>query len=368
LIYHGLVRPILWLLPAETAHHVAFGALRFAVQVPGLRWALEKRLAVDDPALHVRAFGVDFPNPLGLAAGFDKNALGYDALGRIGFGSVEVGTVTGLAQPGNPKPRLFRLPEDRALINRMGFNNDGADVVSARLAFGPGRGARGGTVLGVNIGKTRAVPEERAVEDYVRGAERLGPLADYVVVNVSSPNTPGLRDLQAVEKLRPLLAAVRAALERSSTDRRVPLLVKIAPDLADADVDRVADLALEVGLEGVIATNTTISREGLRTDPERVARMGAGGVSGEPLAARSLAVLRRLRARVGNQLVLVSAGGIATAEDAWTRVRAGATLLQLYTALIYEGPGLPRVLLEGLAARIRRDGFARLQDAVGADA
>jgi dihydroorotate dehydrogenase len=368
LIYHALVRPVLWLLPAETAHHVAFGALRFAVQVPGLRWALEKSLGVEDPALRVRAFGVDFPNPLGLAAGFDKNAIGYDALRRIGFGFVEVGTVTGLAQPGNPRPRLFRLAEDRALLNRMGFNNDGADVVSGRLAFGGWRpGGRRG-VLGVNIGKTKAVPEERAVEDYVRGAERLGPLADYVVVNVSSPNTPGLRDLQAVEKLRPLLIAVRDALGRSSPDRRVPLLVKIAPDLADADVDAVAALALELRLEGIIATNTTISREGLRTDPERVARLGAGGLSGEPLAARSLAVLRRLRAAVGRELVLVSVGGIATADDAWTRVRAGATLLQLYTALIYEGPGLPRVLLEGLAARMRRDGFKRLQDAVGADA
>ena len=365
-MYRSLARPILWRLPAELAHHVAFGALRFATQVPGLEEALRKSLGVADPALRVRAFGLDFPNPLGLAAGFDKNGLGYDALGAIGFGFVEVGTVTGHAQPGNPEPRLFRLPEDRALINRMGFNNDGADVVASRLAH-RGRGD-GVTLVGANIGKTRSVPEERAAEDYVRSAERLGPLADYMVVNVSSPNTPGLRDLQSVEKLRPLLAAVRSALDRSAPRRRVPLLVKIAPDLADADVDAIADLALELGLEGIVATNTTLSREGLRTDAARVARIGAGGVSGAPLATRSLAVLRRLRARVGDRLVLVSAGGIATAADAWVRVRAGATLLQLYTALIYEGPGLPRELLEGLAERARREGFDKVQDAVGVDA
>jgi dihydroorotate dehydrogenase len=368
LIYRWLARPLLWLLPAELAHHVAFAALRVAHGVPGVRRALSRRFGVDDPALRVRAFGVDFPNPLGLAAGFDKNALGYDAMGAIGFGCVEVGTVTGHAQPGNPKPRLFRLPEDRALVNRLGFNNDGAESVARRLRVERRSGSAPPAVVGVNVGKTRAVPDERATEDYVRGAERLAPLADYVVVNVSSPNTPGLRDLQSVDRLRPLLSAVRGALERAVPGRRVPLLVKIAPDLADADVDRVADLALELGLEGIIATNTTISRDGLRTDPERVARLGAGGLSGAPLAERSLAVLRRLRARVGDRLVLVSVGGISSADDAWERVRAGATLLQLYTALIYEGPGLPRTLLRGLADRMRREGFETLADAVGADA
>jgi dihydroorotate dehydrogenase len=365
-MYRSLFRPLLWRLPAETAHHVAFGALRFVVQVPGLRAALGKSLRAGDPALRVRALGLDFPNPLGLAAGFDKNALGYQALASIGFGFVEVGTVTGQPQPGNPRPRLFRLPEDDALINRMGFNNDGADVVAARLSRRPPGDVH--AVVGANIGKTKVVPDERAVEDYVRAAERLGPVADYLVVNVSSPNTPGLRDLQSVAKLGPLLVAVRGTLDRADPGRRVPLLVKIAPDLADADVDAVADLALGLGLEGIIATNTTISREGLRTDAARVAELGAGGLSGAPLAARSLAVLRRLRARVGDRLVLVSAGGIATAEDAWGRVRAGATLLQLYTALIYEGPGLPRKLLEGLVERARRDGFQKVQEAVGVDA
>jgi dihydroorotate dehydrogenase len=310
----------------------------------------------------VRALGLDFPNPIGLAAGFDKNALGYDALASLGFGFVEVGTVTGEGQPGNPHPRMFRLPADRALLNRLGFNNEGADAVAARLT-----GSRR-TPVGVNIGKTRAVPDERATDDYVKGAEKLGPLADYLVVNVSSPNTPGLRDLQAVERLRPLLLAVREALDRASPGKRIPLLVKIAPDLADADVDAVADLALELRLDGIIATNTTISREGLRTDARRVAELGAGGVSGAPLKARSLAVLERLRSRVGDRLVLISAGGIATVDDAWERIRAGATLLQLYTALIYEGPSLPRRLAAGLAARAESEGFQSVQQAVGSGA
>jgi dihydroorotate dehydrogenase len=283
-------------------------------------------------------------------------------LGALGFGFVEVGTVTGHPQAGNPTPRLFRLPDDRALINRMGFNNDGADAVARRLRSG------GRTVVGANIGKTKAVPEELAIQDYVKSAERLGPLVSYLVVNVSSPNTPGLRDLQSVERLEPLLVAVRQALDRSAPERRVPLLVKIAPDLADADVDRVAELALRLGLDGIIATNTTVSRKGLRTSPARIAALGAGGLSGPPLAARSLEILRLLRARVGSRIVLVSVGGIGTVEDAWERIRSGATLLQIYTALVYQGPGLPAELLTGLAARVRGEGFATLQDAIGTDA
>jgi dihydroorotate dehydrogenase len=360
LIYRWLVRPLLWLFPAETAHHLAFRALRLSTRVPGIGGLLGTRRS-DDPALRVRALGLEFPNPLGLAAGFDKNALGYDALASLGFGFVEVGTVTGNAQPGNPPPRMFRLPADRALLNRLGFNNEGADAVAPRL-----RHSRR-TPVGVNIGKTKAIPDEHAIDDYVKGAERLGPMADYLVVNVSSPNTPGLRDLQSVERLRPLLGAVRAAMDRASPGKRVPLLVKIAPDLADADVDAVADLALELGLDGIIATNTTISREGLRTDAAEVARLSAGGISGAPLKARSLAVLRRLRARVGDRLVLVSVGGIATADDAWERIRAGATLLQLYTALIYEGPSLPGKLTTGLLERAKREGFATVQQAVGSE-
>lgn len=350
MIYRWLVRPLLWLLPAETAHRLTFAVLRAAARIPGVRPWLRALFRVSDPALPVRALGLTFPSPLGLAAGFDKDAHGYDVLGDLGFGFVEVGTVTAQPQPGNPRPRLFRLARDRALINRMGFNNDGAEAMARRLSE-PRR-----TIVGVNLGKTKVVPEARAVEDYVQSAERLGPLADYMVVNVSSPNTPGLRNLQAVDKLGPLLTAVREALDRVVTDRRVPLLVKIAPDLSDDDVHAVADLALALGLDGIIATNTTLSREGLRTPPARLEAIGPGGLSGAPLKARALEVLERLRARVGDRLVLVAAGGIETADDAWARLRAGATLVQVYTALIYEGPGLPKQILRGLADRAREDG------------
>jgi len=297
--------------------------------------------------LRVRALGLSFPGPVGLAAGFDKDARGTRGLAALGFGFVEVGTVTARAQPGNPRPRMFRLTADRALVNRMGFNNAGAAAAAARLAR-----ARGGPVVGVNIGKTRAVPDADAAADYAASARAVAAVADYVVVNVSSPNTPGLRDLQAADRLLPVLTAVRSALDASSPTRRVPLLVKIAPDLADADVDAVADLALELGLDGIIATNTTVSRDGLASPAAEVAAAGAGGLSGPPLRARSLAVLRRLHARAGDRLVLIAAGGIETPDDAWERLRAGATLVQAYTAFVYGGPLWPRRMHAGLARRL----------------
>lgn len=351
-------------LPAETAHQAGFGLLRAATAVPGLGWLLRRRLAPRDPVLRVQALGLDFPGPLGLAAGFDKDARGVDSLGALGFAFVEIGTVTAGPQPGNPKPRLFRLTRDRALVNRMGFNNEGSVAAAARLrARARGRGV----VAGANIGKTKAVPDNEAVADYVSSATVLADVADYLVVNVSSPNTPGLRNLQAVEHLRPLLVGVREALDRAGP-RRVPLLVKIAPDLADEDVDAVAGLALELGLDGIIATNTTTARDSLVTDPVQVQAIGAGGLSGAPLKERSLAVLRRLRARVGDRLVLVAAGGIETADDAWERIRAGATLVQAYTGLVYGGPLWPRRIHRGLARRARRAGYASISEAVGSTA
>jgi dihydroorotate dehydrogenase len=358
-----MYRLLYWLvlsrLPAEGTHRVSFALLRAIAAVPGVRAMLTRALGPRDPELRVHAFGRELPGPLGLAAGFDKDAKGVPALLAVGFGFVEVGTVTAEGQPGNPKPRLFRLPKDRALINRMGFNNDGADAAAIRLAH-----RRGGTV-GVNIGKTKRVAEAEAEDDFARSAQALAPLADYLVVNVSSPNTPGLRDLQAVDKLRPLLARVRAACDLASPMRKVPLLVKIAPDLADADVDAIADLALELSLDGIIATNTTIARTGLETpDP---ARYGAGGLSGAPLKARALEVLRRLRARVGTKLLLIAVGGIETADDAWDRIRAGATLVQAYTGFIYGGPLWPRKLQRALAAKVRAAGFTSIEQAVGAD-
>jgi dihydroorotate dehydrogenase len=295
-----------------------------------------------------------------LAAGFDKDGVGYQALYALGFGFVEVGTLTGEPQPGNPRPRMFRLVEDRALINRLGFNNGGSQAAAPRIA-----GTRV-LPLGVNIGKTKHVPDERAIEDYVLSAERLACHADYVVVNVSSPNTPGLRDLQAVSRLRPLLSAVRAALEQADPGRRVPLFVKIAPDLADEDIDAVADMALELRLEGIIATNTTISRAGLAAPPPRLEEIGAGGLSGEPLKARALAVLRRLHMRAGARLMLIGVGGIASAEDALERILAGATLVQAYTGFVYGGPLWPSRVRRELAQLLRQRGYRSVRDAVGA--
>ena len=323
--------------------------------MPGVAWLLRRWLGPRDPVLRVRALGLEFPGPLGLAAGFDKDARATRGLGALGFGFVEVGTVTAQAQPGNPRPRMFRLSADRALVNRMGFNNAGASAAAARLRRrGRGRGCAG-PVVGVNIGKTRVVPDEEAAADYAASARAVAGVADYVVVNVSSPNTPGLRDLQATDRLRPVLVAVRAALDAAAGGRRVPLLVKIAPDLADADVDAVADLALELGLDGIIATNTTVSREGLASPPSQVAAAGAGGLSGPPLRGRALAVLVRLRARAGDRLVLIAAGGIETPDDAWERLRAGATLVQAYTGFIYGGPLWPRRVHAGLARRARSE-------------
>ncbi|MBB6378413.1 dihydroorotate dehydrogenase [Pseudonocardia eucalypti] len=343
----------------ELAHHLGFGLIRLVAALPGIGRLLRSRLAPTDPALRVHALGLDLPGPLGLAAGFDKDALGPDALTALGFGFVEVGTVTADPQPGNQRPRLFRLPADRALVNRMGFNNAGAAAASQRLRARPA----GAAPVGVNIGKTKVVPEREAVSDYVASARQLADVAGYLVVNVSSPNTPGLRNLQAVEHLRPLLTAVRGALHRPG-QRRVPLLVKIAPDLADPDVDAVADLALELGLDGIIATNTTIRRDGLRSPEAEVAALGAGGLSGSPLADRSLEVLRRLRARVGDRLVLVGVGGIETAEDAWERIQAGATLVQAYTGFIYGGPFWPRKINRGLLRLARESGHATLAEAI----
>jgi dihydroorotate dehydrogenase len=301
--------------------------------------------------LESTVFGVRFPGPMGLAAGFDKNGVGLSTWGAIGFGYAEVGTVTAQAQPGNPPPRMFRLPADRALLNRLGFNNHGAGELALRLAR-----HTPDVPIGVNIGKTKIVPPERAVDDYRESARLVGPLATYVVVNVSSPNTPGLRDLQAVESLRPILVAVR---EETTT----PVLVKIAPDLSDSDVDDIADLAIELGLAGIVATNTTVSREGL--DTQGVDQLGDGGISGPPVGRRSAEVLRRLYQRVGDRLVLISVGGIETADDAWDRITSGASLLQGYTGFVYGGGLWAKHIHDGIARRLHEGGFASLADAVG---
>lgn len=345
----------------EQAHYLAFRWIRLAARTPVLRTFVAAALAPRYKELRTEAFGLRMHGPVGLAAGFDKNAVAIDGMTMLGFDHIEIGTVTGEAQPGNPKKRLFRLVPDRALINRMGFNNEGSAAVAERLAA---RREVFRTTVGVNIGKTKVVPEEEAAGDYVQSTERLARHADYLVVNVSSPNTPGLRNLQAVDHLRPLLSAVREAADASVEGRRVPLLVKIAPDLADEDVDAVADLAVELDLDGIIATNTTIGREGLKSDAALTAE--TGGLSGAPLKERSLEVLRRLYARVGDDITLVGVGGIENAEDAWQRILAGATLVQGYSAFIYEGPFWMRAMHKGLAARLNNSPYATLAEAVGA--
>lgn len=331
----------------ERAHGGIFGLIRAVASVPVLRDAVGAVLGPPADA----AFGLwgrSWSSRLGLAAGFDKDAHGVLGMGMMGFGFVEIGTVTAHAQPGNEPPRLWRLLDQHALRNRMGFNNAGAAAVAARLrrlrATRRGRAA----VVGVNIGKSRVTPLERAADDYATSAALLAPYADYLVVNVSSPNTPGLRDLQAVESLRPVLEAVRVAADEATARAHrapVPLLVKIAPDLSDEDVDAVAELVAELGLEGVVAVNTTIAHD-----------EGPGGVSGPPLLARGLDVVARLRERLGHEAVIIGVGGITTGADAREYLAVGATLVEAYTGLIYEGPFFARRITRALAADERRAG------------
>jgi dihydroorotate dehydrogenase len=338
-MYPLLFRTVLSRLDPETAHHAAMVVIRM-LGVPPFSW-VARALTRPVPAISVSALGLRFESPFGVAAGFDKDVRGAAGLYALGFGHVEVGTLTAIPQEGNPRPRLFRLIPDRAVINRMGFNNEGAEAAAWRLLKLRRRAKR--AVIGVNIGKSRVVDVADATADYVRSATLLAPVADYLVVNVSSPNTPGLRGLQAVETLRPLLEAVRDAADST------PLLVKIAPDLPDDEVTAIAHLAVDLGLAGLIATNTTISREHLSTDPAVVAAAADGGLSGPPLKARSLEVLRLVRAAVPADFAVISVGGVETAADVQERLDAGATLVQGYTAFLYRGPLWARQINRGLA-------------------
>lgn len=360
---YDVFRPLFFSLPAERAHHVATAALNAALLAPPARALARSLFDVRDPALAVERFGIRFPNPVGLAAGFDKSGESFNALGALGFGAIEIGTVTALAQPGNPQPRLFRLPADRALINRMGFNNPGAEAVAARL-----RGTRIEPVLGINIGKSKAAPLEDAAADYLRSLELLEPYAAYLVVNVSSPNTPGLRQLQDAAPLRELLRALRTraaelAAARGGPPR--PILLKIAPDVSDPQVEEAAGIAVEEGMAGLIATNTTVSREGLRTPAAEVEAIGAGGVSGAPVHRRALEVVSRVHRTTGGRLPIVGVGGIFGADEAWAMVRAGASLVQVWTGFIYRGPAIARDINRGLLAHLRREGMRSMDEAVG---
>jgi dihydroorotate dehydrogenase len=355
--YRALFDLVLRRLSPERAHAAAFRLLDAVASRPRPRALLRRRTHIDDELIRVRAFGLTFPSPLGVAAGLDKDAEHFEGLAALGFGFVEVGTLTPRAQEGNPAPTLARVVGDRALLNRMGFPNRGAEAAARRLAD-----RKSAVIIGANVGKNRETATDLAAADYANAAGALAPHAHYLVLNVSSPNTPGLRDLQSVANLRPLIEAVKqVAGER-------PLLVKISPDMSDADIDAVADLALELGLAGIVATNTTLRREDLSTSGEELARTAwadGGGVSGRPLRARSLEVLRRLRARTGDRLVLISVGGIESADDVWERVLAGATLVQAYTGFIYGGPGWPRAINLELARRTWDAGRRSIQELVG---
>ena len=375
MVYRSLLRPLLFRLPPETAHELALHTLSTSLSTRAARELAARRFATS-PFGPLERFGLKFSNPVGLAAGFDKNGVAVQALAALGFGFVEVGTVTHLPQPGNPRPRLFRLPADRSLVNRQGFNNDGSAKLAERL-----RGARPACVLGVNIGKSRAVEIEDATADYLASFELIYPHADYVVVNVSSPNTPRLRELQRADHLAALLAALqrrnRELAQQQQHQPRVPsggvatparplpLLVKVAPDLSEGELEAIIDVARRAGLAGIIATNTTITREGLRTPRAEVEACGAGGLSGAPLRARATATVAAAHRLARGSLAIVGVGGIFSAADAWEKICAGASLVQLYTGFIYEGAGVVRRINEGLAELAARHGFRTLDEAVG---
>jgi dihydroorotate dehydrogenase len=342
-VYKQFAKPLLFKLDAERAHHFTFDNLKRAASWPGAKAVLRGLYNYQHPSLAREVFGLKFPNPVGLAAGLDKNAVLTDELATMGFGFVEIGTVTPRPQPGNPQPRLFRLPVDEALINRMGFNNDGATVVAERLRQRKNRQL----IIGGNIGKNKDTPNEQAADDYVAAFEALAEVVDYFVVNVSSPNTPGLRELQDKKPLISLLQQVQARNLARATPR--PLLLKIAPDLTDAQLDDILEIARETKLSGLVATNTTIARpETLRTPAATVAAHGAGGLSGRPLRERATEVIRYLHQRSEGGLPIIGAGGIHSAQDALDKLAAGASLVQLYTGFIYEGPGLVRQINRAL--------------------
>ena len=366
MFYRSIARPILFSLPPERAHQVALEALAFGL---GTRWARRaaKRRFGRAPFGDLQRFGLSFSNPVGLAAGFDKNGTAAEYLAALGFGFIEVGTLTRHAQGGNPRPRLFRLPQDRALINRLGFNNRGTAKAAEHLSR-----HRPDCVLGVNIGKSRVVELADATEDYLASFDLLHSVADYVVVNVSSPNTPNLRELQRPEALTALLGALQKRnqelAQRDAGGKPVPLLVKIAPDLTDRDLETIVGVAEGAGLAGIIATNTTTARAGLTTPPERVAACGEGGLSGAPLRSRSTEVIAALYRLTRGRMTIIGVGGVFTADDAWEKITAGASLVQLYTGFIYEGAGVARDINEGLAEILNKRGFRTLDEAVGSRA
>ncbi|MBA2663685.1 MAG: quinone-dependent dihydroorotate dehydrogenase [Bradymonadaceae bacterium] len=359
---YRLIRPILFALDAELVHRLAMGLLGFVLRFGLLRALFRRRYRVRCTVLEQSLWGINFDNPVGLGAGFDKNAEHFNALATLGFGFVEIGTVTGLAQDGNPRPRLFRFPKDRALLNRMGFNNEGADVVAARL-----RGCEVETLLGVNIGKSKLVALEDAALDYEASFRALYDYGRYFVVNVSSPNTPGLRQLQEREPLEQLLGRLQAlntdlGRERGCDPR--PLLLKISPDITDEALDDILDVVKRCKLDGIVATNTTLDRGGLRA-PAQADDLGSGGLSGRPVRERSLALIRKIYQRTEGRLPIIGVGGIFTADDALQTLEAGASLIQVWTGFVYEGPATARRINRGLIRLCDERGYAHISEAVG---
>ncbi len=333
---YRLIKPILFLLSPERAHALTVSLLKFALAVPLLGSILRRAWQSPEEGLDTHLFGLRFKNPVGLAAGFDKDGLYIKEMAAMGFGFLELGTVTPRPQPGNPKPRLFRLPRDRALINRMGFNNQGVDALVEQLK----KGRPEGILIGGNIGKNKDTPNEEADRDYTYAFEQLFAYVDYFVVNVSSPNTPNLRDLQEKEPLTRLLSLLQDLNQRKENPK--PILLKIAPDLTDSQLDDIVEIVRETGIAGLIATNTTISREGLSISPQKVEKIGPGGLSGRPLRERSTEVIRYLSKKTNGEIPIIGVGGIATPEDALEKIQAGAQLVQIYSGLVYAGPKLVR--------------------------
>ena len=340
-MYKVFIKPLFFLLPAERAHYLAMWLLKVACKIPGVRFMLKRSFTINDKKLRRNLFGLSFENPVGLAAGFDKDARWVDELSSLGFGFVEIGTLTPIGQPGNEKPRLFRLPKDHALINRMGFNNGGVDDAVERL-----KKRTSNVIVGGNIGKNKTTDNDLAVNDYLICFEALFPYVDYFAVNVSSPNTPGLRALQEKKPLLEILLRLQEA--NASKVKRKPILLKIAPDLTDDQLNDIIDIVAESKIDGVIATNTTIVREPLNTSATEIEAIGAGGLSGHPLGKRSTEVIRYLKQKSGNAFPIIGVGGIHNAEDALEKIEAGADLIQLYTGFIYEGPGLAKSICKRL--------------------
>jgi dihydroorotate dehydrogenase len=338
---YSILRSILFLFKPEKAHHLTAGLLHFILKIPGAKFIWESLYLVKHPSLERKVFGLNFPNPVGLAAGFDKDAKMYADLFSCGFGFIEIGTITPKSQPGNPAPRLFRLKEDQAIINRMGFNNGGVDICYERL-----KNRNKNLIVGGNIGKNKLTENEDAVNDYLICFNSLFDVVDYFVVNVSSPNTPGLRDLQEKEPLLKLLSTL--SFENKKRINSKPILLKIAPDLTNGQLDDIIDIIKESGIDGVIATNTTISREGLKIKKSLVDNIGPGGLSGKPLTKRSTEVIKYLTSKSNNAFPVIGVGGIHSVEDAQEKLSAGASLIQLYTGFIYEGPSLVKRINKSL--------------------